>query len=83
MKHLSPEEIIEFISISEITPSSLSLASRVNTHIRSCKSCLEKLQAYQSIQEALIHRNRQAEDEILANEIRRKQIGGELVDMEK
>ncbi len=49
MKHLSIEEIIEFVSVEELNEQSLKLISDVNTHMRVCRKCTDKVNAYQDI----------------------------------
>ena len=49
MKHLTVDEFIDFVSMSRIDERSLLLASKVNTHIGECESCLRKLRAYQLV----------------------------------
>lgn len=83
MRHLTPKEIVDYISISEITPSTLSLASKVNTHIRACESCLTKVQAFQIVKEALERGNQSAEIEVLAAEVRKRSSESLLVDLDK
>lgn len=72
MKHLTPEEMINFISISELTPETLALVSKVNTHIRQCDSCLTKLQSFQFVNDELTKQNQNAEESLLAYELRRQ-----------
>ena len=83
MRHLTPNEIIDYLSISEITPSTLSLASKVNTHIRSCERCLTKVQAFQVVREELKRSNQSAEIEVLAAEVRRRSGERSPVDLDK
>ena len=52
MDHLSVEEIIDFVSISELDGASLELASRVNSHILKCPECLRKVEAFGELYEA-------------------------------
>lgn len=47
MKHLTVEEMIEFVSFDTPDPRTLKLASRVNTHIRCCEECRKKVDAFQ------------------------------------
>lgn len=49
MKHLDVQEIIDFVSFGEINAETMQLAKRVNGHIRVCKECREKVQAYQMV----------------------------------
>ncbi|MBQ8894763.1 MAG: hypothetical protein IJ043_10210 [Clostridia bacterium] len=51
--HLTTEEIIRFAMIDQINEETVALAKKVNSHIAVCDACLEKVQAYQAVQEAL------------------------------
>ena len=53
MKHLKIEEIIDFVSAQRYDAKTAELASRVNTHIISCRECLEKINAYQMLYDEL------------------------------
>ena len=54
MNHLTTDEIIDFVSISILNSESLDLASRVNSHILQCTDCLKKVEAFQTVYDALI-----------------------------
>lgn len=54
MKHLTVDEIIDFVSIVRIDADSLALASKVNTHIKNCSECLRKVRAFQVIYDELL-----------------------------
>ena len=56
MKHLTVDEMIDFVSIKKIDASSLALASRVNTHIRECDRCLSRVRALVDIYDELERR---------------------------
>ena len=49
MKHLTIDEMIAFVSISELNTASLELASKVNTHIIECDLCRNKVRAFQEV----------------------------------
>lgn len=53
MKHLTIDEIIAFVSISELNKASLELASKVNTHIVKCDMCRNKVSAFQDVLDEL------------------------------
>lgn len=57
MRHLTVEEIIDFVSIREWTEESLALIARVNGHIRSCDACLKRVQAFRLIYEEFLRRD--------------------------
>lgn len=47
MEHLTVNEIIDFVSINELNEKSINLAAKVNAHILKCDDCLEKVKAFQ------------------------------------
>ena len=49
MKHLTVDEIIKFISLTELNAEALMLSAAVNEHIRDCDKCLKRVQAFQMI----------------------------------
>lgn len=49
MKHLTIDEMIAFVTISELNTASLELASKVNTHIVKCDMCRNKVSAFQEV----------------------------------
>ena len=49
MTHLTVDEIIEFVSFDALNKENLVLAAKVNGHIRSCKSCFEKVSSFQTV----------------------------------
>jgi hypothetical protein len=51
MRHLTVEEIIDFVSIRGWTEASLALIARVNGHILNCDACLKRVQAFRLIHE--------------------------------
>lgn len=53
MKHLTVDEIIDFVSFEKMDNESLANASKVNTHIISCASCLKKVRAFQAVYDEL------------------------------
>ncbi len=52
MTHLTLDEIIEYVSIDKLCEESLKLASKVDTHIRSCDECLEVVRALRSVHDS-------------------------------
>ena len=54
MRHLTVEEIIDFVSIREWTEASLALIACVNGHIRNCDQCLKLVQAGRLIHEEFL-----------------------------
>lgn len=53
MEHLSIEEIIKYVTVNNVDKETLDLLSKVNGHIRSCSSCKEKVDSYESINDEL------------------------------
>lgn len=53
MTHLTVEEIIDFVSFDELTDEKIALAKKVNEHIRSCRTCFEKVSAFQLVYDEL------------------------------
>lgn len=53
MKHLSIEEIIEYVTANKVDSETLDLLSKVNGHIRVCPACREKVSAFECVSEAL------------------------------
>ncbi len=49
MSHLTVEEIVRFVSLTELNAEALELAATVNGHIRSCEGCRRLVDAYQAI----------------------------------
>lgn len=53
MKHLTVEELIDFVTAREPDEQFLSLASRVTEHVRKCRSCLSRLNAFLVVSDGL------------------------------
>lgn len=49
MEHLTVDEMIRFVSLTEMNPEAVELAASVNRHIRGCKDCLKRVRAFQLI----------------------------------
>lgn len=69
MNHLTIEEIIEFVSLSEFNAEAVRLASAVNTHIVRCEQCLRLVQAFQSVYGEFERMNRTDEFRKYAKEL--------------
>lgn len=67
MKHLSIEEIIDYVMVSKVNAETLDLLSRVNGHIRNCTECKEKVLAFETINDEL--RKRARENRLDLNQI--------------
>ncbi|MBQ3044736.1 MAG: hypothetical protein IJO03_10870 [Clostridia bacterium] len=53
MKHLTIDEIINFVTIDSISKENLELAAAVNGHILVCDKCREKVKAFQTVSDSL------------------------------
>lgn len=53
MNHLTVEEIIAFVSATELNDSFLKLAGKVNGHIAQCDECLKKVKAFQTVYDVM------------------------------
>ena len=49
MKHLTVDEMIDFVSLTKLDADALMLSATVNEHIRDCDQCLRYVQAFQMI----------------------------------
>lgn len=54
MRHLTVDEIIDFVSMDRINAETLQLASTVNTHIGKCEKCLRKVRAFQLLYDEFV-----------------------------
>lgn len=53
MKHLTIDEIIDFVTIDSLSKENLELAAAVNGHILVCDHCREKVKAFQAVSDSL------------------------------
>ncbi len=61
MKHLTVDEMIDFVSINKLDTESLSLAKRVNSHIMKCEECRTKLSAFQTLYDKMLSSEKETE----------------------
>lgn len=54
MTHLTVDEMINFVSFDRVNEDSLAIAVKVNSHIRGCEECLDKLRAFQTVHDELV-----------------------------
>ena len=54
MKHLTVDEMIDFVSFNKLDNESLALAAKVNAHIFECADCRKKISAFQTVYDELI-----------------------------
>ena len=62
MEHLTVDEIIDFISLTELNNEAIVLSSAVNGHIRKCKDCLKLVKSFQIIYDEFSARNNTREN---------------------
>ena len=53
MKHLTVDEIVQFVSMTELTAESVNFSVAVNGHIRKCAKCLELVKSFQMVYDEL------------------------------
>lgn len=53
MDHLTLDDIIEFVSLTEINDESMQLISAVNTHIAECGECRALVRSFQTVYDEL------------------------------
>ena len=58
MKHLTVDEMIDFVSFNKLDSESLALASKVNAHIFEFHTCRKKVEAFQIIYDELVKMGR-------------------------
>ena len=61
MKHLTVDEIIDFVSFDAVNEKTLSLASTVNAHIVECDDCRKKVEAFQTVFDEFVRLEREGE----------------------
>lgn len=49
MKHLSIDEMLDFVSLTEMNSESIKFSATVNGHIRKCAKCLQLVRSFQMI----------------------------------
>lgn len=54
MDHLTLDDIIEFVSLTEINDESMQLIARVNSHIAVCRECRELVRSFQLVYDELL-----------------------------
>lgn len=54
MNHLTIDEIINFVSSSELNDEVVALSTRVNGHIRECDKCLKLVNAFQTVYDEFV-----------------------------
>ena len=61
MKHLTVDEMIDFVSFDGLDSETLQFAAKVQSHLLACKACREKVAAYQEIYDELLRLGRSEE----------------------
>lgn len=74
MKHLTVDEMIDFVSINKLDDESLKLASVVSAHILQCDICRKKVEAFQIVYDELI---KMTKNKNFSNIINKKVIDNE------
>ena len=69
MKHLSAEDIINYVTMDEMNETSLGFCKNVNGHIRGCSACLGKLRKYLDIHDAYSVQNPGGDFRVFATEL--------------
>ena len=54
MKHLTVEDIIDYVSFNTMEDANLMHAANVISHIRTCKECFERVRAFQLVYDKLM-----------------------------
>ena len=49
MNHLTLDEIIDFVSLTEINEETIQLMGKVNAHMAECRECRELVRSYQLV----------------------------------
>lgn len=69
MKHLTVDEIIDFVSVCTLDSDTLEKAAAVTTHMRSCEECMRRVRAFQLVYDACLRRGKTGEFERTAREM--------------
>lgn len=54
MKHITIDEIIDFVSFDKIDNRTLEMSRKVNGHIRNCEECIQKVRAFQAMYDEFV-----------------------------
>ena len=54
MNHLTLDEIIDFVSLTEINEESIQFMGKVNAHIAQCRECRELVRSYQLVYDEVV-----------------------------
>lgn len=54
MDHLTLDEIIDFVSLTDLNEESIQLMGAVNAHIARCRECRELVRSYQLVYDEMI-----------------------------
>ncbi len=68
MKHLTVDEMIDFVSFNKLENESLVLASRVNAHIFACQDCRNKVEAFQTVYDELVNLGKEDNFKAIVNQ---------------
>lgn len=68
MEHLAVDEMIRFVSLTELNTEAVELSASVTKHIRTCRDCLKRVRAFQMIYDEFTSLHAQGEFAIYAQE---------------
>lgn len=54
MDHLALDDVIAFVSLTEINEETMSLITAVNTHIADCRTCRELVRSFQLVYDEMM-----------------------------
>jgi len=57
MRHLTVDEILDFVSLTELNDEAMQLSAAVNGHIRNCDKCLKLVRSFQMIYDEFMKLN--------------------------
>lgn len=77
MKHLTVDEMIDFVSFDKVDAQILAKASYVNAHIRSCDQCLRKVRAFQTVYDELVRMGNRSAFRDVAREMAKEELSQE------
>ena len=77
MKHLTVDEIIDFVSLTELNSEAVKLSATVNGHICRCRKCLKLVTAFQTVYDEFVDANAKAFNKQIIGDILREKAGKE------
>ena len=83
MRHLNAEEIIDYVTLENMGEENLNLCRNVNSHIRGCGVCLERLRKYLDIHDLYEEQNPGGNFKLFASEMLESEFSGSQYMQEK